>query len=124
MTDKSTNGLAEERTDLAEDRTLMAVERTMASWTSASFAAIGVGLGLRALFGKVEPAWIPRLVASLFLVLAIVMVISAERRMCHAITKLSSHEVVPPSRNGLRISAYGVAGGATILIAAIWLLYV
>lgn len=124
MTQKRNQGLAEDRTDLAEDRTLLAVERTMASWTSASFAAIGVGLGLRALFGKVEPAWIPRLVATLFLGLAIVMVLSAERRMCRAIGNLSSHEVTSVSRPGLRASAYGVAAGAVILIAALWLLYV
>ncbi|QDP19806.1 DUF202 domain-containing protein [Sphingomonas xanthus] len=101
----------------------MAVERTMASWTSASFAAIGVGLGLRALFARIEPAWIPRGIASLFLLLAIVMILSARRRMCMAIERLSSHEVTPPSRAGMSRSAYGVAGAAMLLIVAIWLLY-
>lgn len=101
----------------------MAVERTMASWTSAAFAAIGVGLGLRALFGRIEPAWVPRLIASLFIALGIVMVIGAERRMCRALARLSSHEVRPPSRAGLRTAAYGVAAGAALLIAALWLFY-
>src|SRR5687768_16265802 len=98
-----------ERTDLAEDRTLMAVERTMASWTSASFAAIGVGLGLQALFARIEPPWMPRLIATLFMVLGIVMVISAERRMCRAISRLSAHQIQPPTRSGLKLSAYGMA---------------
>lgn len=101
----------------------MAVERTMASWTSASFAAIGVGLGLHALFARIEPAWMPKLVASLFISLGIVMVISAERRMCSAITRLSAHRIQPPTRLGLRLSAYGVAAAALILIGAVWLFY-
>ena len=101
----------------------MAVERTMASWTSASFAAIGVGLGLHALFGRVEPAWMPRVVATLFMTLGIIMIISAERRMCRAIARLSAHQVQPPTRQGLRLAAYGVAAAALILIGAVWLFY-
>ncbi len=100
----------------------MAVERTMASWLSASFAAIAVGLGFRALFGKIEPAWLPRVIATLFLVLAIVMVLSAERRAVAALKRLSSHRIEPPSGRGLKISAFGVAGGAMIVIWAVWFL--
>lgn len=115
--------LAHARTDLAEDRTLMAVERTMAAWMSASFGAIGVGLGFRALFGQVEPSWLPRLIASLFMVLAIVMILSAEKRMCRALGRLSSHAFAPPSRRGIRLAAFSIAAGALALIAAIWLFW-
>ena len=115
--------LAEDRTELAEDRTLMAVERTMASWMGTSFGAIGVGLGFRALFGRVDPPWLPRLVASAFMVLAIVIVLSAERRSCRALKRLSSHTIEPPASPGLRFSAYGIAAGAALLIVAIWVLY-
>lgn len=101
----------------------MAVERTMASWMSASFGAIAVGLGFRALFGAIEPAWVPRLIASGFLMLGIVMVVTAERRACSAMARLSSHSVRPPSSPGLRITAYGVAIGGAVLIAGIWLMY-
>lgn len=113
----------EDRTDFAEDRTLMAVERTMASWTSASFAAIGVGLGLHALFGRIEPTWMPRLVATLFMALGIVMIVSAERRMCRAIARLSAHQIQPPTRRGLQLSAYGVVAATLVLIGAVWLFY-
>ena len=116
-------GSAVERTDLAEDRTLMAVERTMASWTSASFAAIGVGLGLHALFARIEPAWVPRLIASLFMTLGIIMVLSAEHRLCRAMARLSAHQIQPPTRRGLKLSAYGVASATLVLIAAVWLFY-
>nr|WP_276591715.1 DUF202 domain-containing protein [Sphingomicrobium nitratireducens] len=115
--------MAEERTDLAEDRTLMAVERTMASWMGASMGAIGVGLGFRAIFGEVQPPWLPRLIATFFMVLAIVVVISAQRRACHAIKRLSSNHVDPPNSGGLRIAAYGIAAGAAILTVAIWVFF-
>lgn len=101
----------------------MAVERTMASWMSASFGAVGVGLGFRALFGKIDPPWIPRLIASAFMLLAIVMVISAERRAGRALGRLSAHSIKPPSSPGLRLSAYGIAFGSALLIAAIWVFF-
>ncbi|MEE2793267.1 MAG: DUF202 domain-containing protein, partial [Pseudomonadota bacterium] len=45
--DKSTEW-AELRTDLAEDRNIMAMERTFAGWMRTAFAAIGIGLGFKA----------------------------------------------------------------------------
>ena len=123
ISDDERNTLAEDRTEMAEDRTLMAVERTMASWMSASFGAIGVGLGFRALFGQIEPPWIPRLIATGFMLLAMVMVLSAERRACRAIARLSAHSIKPPSSPGLRISAYGIAFGSALLTLAIWLFF-
>ena len=63
--DKSTHW-AEVRTDLAEDRNIMAMERTFAGWMRTAFAAIGIGLGFRALFGAWDPSWVPKLIASAF----------------------------------------------------------
>lgn len=123
LKDESGQELAEDRTELAEDRTLMAIERTMASWMGASFGAIGVGLGFRALFARIEPTWLPKLVASAFMVLAIVLVLSAERRAQNAIRRMSAHLVDPPTSRGLKMSAYGIATGAAVLIPALWLLY-
>lgn len=51
----SSNELAEERTGLAEDRTIMATERTFAGWMRTAFAAIGIGLAFRAVFGEFDP---------------------------------------------------------------------
>lgn len=120
---ESSKELAEDRTELAEDRTLMAVERTMASWIGTSFGAIGVGLGFRAIFGAIEPSWLPRLMASFFMVLAVIIVLSAERRASRAIVRLSSHMVDPPNIFGLRFAAYGISIGAGILTVGIWLFF-
>lgn len=123
VTEQSSQELAEDRTELAEDRTLMAVERTMASWMGASMGAIGVGLGFRAIFGEIEPSWVPRLMASFFMVLAIIIVQGARRRACKAITRLSSHMVDPPDSRGLMLAAHGISAGAAMLTVGIWLFF-
>ena len=115
--------LAEDRTHLAEDRTLLAVERTMASWMGASMGAIGVGLGFRAIFDEIQPDWVPRLVATFFMLLSITLVIGAQRRVSEALHRMSANWVAPPSTKGLRIAAYGIATGAAILIIAVWVFF-
>ena len=114
--------LAADRTDLAEDRTIMAVERTFAGWMRTSFAAIAIGLGFRALFGELEPPWLARAIATLFMILAIAFAIGAERRACAAFTRMSAHHVDLPNVPRLKWIAYAVAFGAFILIVAIWVM--
>ena len=64
------NDLAEDRTDLAEDRTLLANERTFSGWARTALASIGIGIGFNALFKPVEPTWVAKAIATLFLLLA------------------------------------------------------
>jgi putative membrane protein len=111
---------AANRTDLAEDRTIMAVERTFAGWMRTSFAAIGIGIAFQALFGQMEPAWLARGIASMFMLLAAVFAISAERRACKSLHRMNSHEVDSPDRPHLKWISYAVAAGAVILAIAIW----
>ncbi len=68
---EETEKLADQRTKWAEDRTLMANERTFSSWMGTGLGAIGVAIGLKAVFGAFEPTWAAKLVASLFLLAAI-----------------------------------------------------
>ena len=63
--------MADERTDWAEDRTIMANERAFSGWMRTGLAAVGIGLGFNALFGKLEPIWIPKAIATLFMVIRI-----------------------------------------------------
>lgn len=120
---QSSQELAEDRTNLAEDRTLMAVERTMASWMGTSMGAIGVGLGFRAIFGEIEPTWVPRLMSTFFMLLAIVIVQGARQRACKAIARMSSHMVDPPNTNGITLAAHGIAVGAAILTVGVWVFF-
>jgi putative membrane protein len=110
------------RTELAEDRTVLANERTFAGWMRTSLACIAIGVGFHALFGKVEPAWLPRLIASAFLVLAMLVIILAERRAAAVIERLESHVVTTARRMNLRLFTAIVSLGAGVFALAIWLL--
>lgn len=114
--------MAESRTDWAEDRTIMALERTFAGWMRTAFAAIAIGIGFRALFGEFEPPWLAKAIATMFISLAIVFAISAERRASNAFKRLSSHAVDSPKLPNIKLVAYAIATGAAVLIVALWLL--
>ncbi len=119
--DQSTR-LAEDRTDWAEDRTIMALERTFAGWMRTSFAAIAIGIGFRALFGAFDPPWLAKAIATMFIALAIVFALGAERRACRAFERLSSHDVDSPNLPNIKFVAYAVSAGAALLIVALWVL--
>lgn len=124
MTDKADrDGLAKDRTNFAEDRTIMATERTFAGWIRTAFAGIGIGIAFHALFGELEPPWLARAIATLFIAAGAVLAISAERRACKALERLSAHEMDAPSAPNFRLLAYAVALGAAILIAGLWILH-
>lgn len=114
--------LAEDRTDLAEDRTVLANERTFAGWMRTGFAAVAIGLGFNALFNKMEPAWIPKAIATSFLLIAIVIFVAAERRACSVIARLHSHQVETVRVRNLRLITGAIILAILALIASIWLL--
>lgn len=122
MTERNpeTRQLAHDRTDLAEDRTVLAAERTFAGWMRTAFAAIGIGIAFRGLFGALEPAWLPRAIATVFIAAGAIMAASAERRATRTFRRLSAHEAERPEMAGLRWIAYSVVVGALVLIVALW----
>ena len=109
------------RIDLAEDRTILANERTFAGWVRTSLAFVAIALGFRALFDAMSPAWIPRAIATAFLLMAMLTIVSAERRAASVISRLEVHVVATARPMNLRLIAIIVAIGAGALIAAIWL---
>jgi putative membrane protein len=112
----------DEKTDLAEDRTLLASERTFAGWMRTSLGSIGIAVGFHALFGTMEPRWVPQGIASLFLALAVAIAWSAVRRAANLRDRLKPHlaETVRPMN--LAAIAAAVSAGAAALAAAFWLL--
>lgn len=113
---------AEYRTDWAEDRTILAVERTFAGWMRTAFAAIGIGIGFRWLFGAFDPPWLAKAIGTMFIAFGAIFAIGAERRACKAFARLHAHKVDAPDTPKIRWIAWAVAAGAAILIAALWLL--
>jgi putative membrane protein len=114
--------LAEDRTDLAEDRTVLANERTFAGWLRTGFAAVGIGLGFQALFQTLRPEWVPKAIATAFLLLAIFIFFAAERRACRVLGRLHSHKVETVHVGNVRIITICASVATAALIAAMWLL--
>ena len=114
--------LARMRTDFAEDRTVLANERTFGSWMRTGFGAIGIGLGFHALFGKIHPLWLPRAIATAFLVIAVIIFVAAERRACVVIRRLHTHQVETVKIAVLRLITVVTVAATLALIAALWLL--
>ena len=119
--DKSTQW-AEFRTDLAEDRNIMAMERTFAGWMRTAFAAIGIGLGFRALFGEWDPVWLPKLIATVFILGGGWLAITAERRACKTLERLNTHEFEAIPTPNFKVMAYAVATGSVVLSIGLWVL--
>jgi putative membrane protein len=113
--------LAEERTDLAEDRTVLANERTFAGWLRTGLGAVAVGLAFQALFEKMQPAWIPRSIATAFIATGILVFILAERDARAVLKRLRPHEVKPVGALKLRLIVSVLSAGAGALIASLWL---
>ena len=113
--------LAQERTDMAEDRTVMANERTFAGWFRTGFAAVGIGLGFQALFVQMHPAWVPRAIATAFLLIGIYLFVSAERRACKVLERLHAHKAQPVGHSHLRFITIASSAAVLALIAAMWL---
>ena len=109
------------RTDLAEDRTVLANERTFAGWMRTSLASVAIGVGFHALFPAMSPSWVPRAIATAFLLLAVAIIVMAERRAAAVMERLSAHVVVTARPMNLRTLAGAIAVGALTLICAIWL---
>lgn len=120
-TPQDRNELAGERTDYAEDRTVLANERTFAGWMRTGLAAVGIGLGFNALFGKMEPVWLPKSIASLFIVSGVIIFYLAERSAASVLKRLDAHSVEPLRGMNLRLVASLVGAGAIVLLLAMWL---
>ena len=84
-----TDDKAQARTNWAEDRTIMANERTFSAWMGTGLGAIGVAIGLKAVFGAFEPTWAAKAVASLFLAIAILLFWAAQRQARRTLQRLT-----------------------------------
>ncbi|HET9810553.1 MAG TPA: DUF202 domain-containing protein, partial [Sphingomicrobium sp.] len=114
--------LSRQRTDLSEDRTILANERTFASWFRTGFASVGIGLGFHALFSRMEPPWVPRSIATAFLLVGIYLFIVAENRACKVLDRLKAHEVQAFRNARLRLITIIASAAVAALIGAVWLL--
>lgn len=114
--------LSAARTEMSEDRTVLAMERTFAGWFRSALTAVGIGLGFQALFTKMDPTWVPKGIATAFMLIGIALLVSGERRAADVLSHLNAHKVDPVRGRRLRLLAAGTSIVIVALIAAMWLL--
>jgi len=122
MSNSDKNDLAEDRTDWAEDRTILANERTFAGWMRTGMAAIAIAVGLRAVFGASEPTWVPKLVATVFIVAALLIFWAARRQACKALSRLNCHDADAQSGQMFTILSTIFAVSAVAVCGVLWTL--
>lgn len=111
---------AEDRTHFAEDRTMLAHERSFAGWVRTGMASVGIALGFTALFKEIEPVWVPKAIATAFLLIAILVFRSAERRACGILSRLEAHTVKTLKPVRIRLLTWALSLATLALIGAIW----
>ncbi|MFW2830777.1 YidH family protein [Sphingomonas sp. ID0503] len=114
--------LAQSRTELAEDRTVLAHERSYAGWLRTGMAAVGIGLGFNALFEALHPAWVPKAIATVFLLIAAFIFISAQQRACRSLSRLDAHKVTIIRPIRIRLLTTALVTATSMLCVAIWTL--
>lgn len=102
---------------------MLANERTFAGWLRTALAAIGIGVALNALFQELNPPWVPRALATLFVLIGDFIVFHAQRQACRTSSRLTAHEVRRMERINFRLIAGAVIAGSGALVAGLWLLY-
>ena len=85
-------------------------------------AAVGIGLGFNALFGKLEPFWLPRAIATIFILIGIFIFYVAQRNGCRVQNRLSSHDATPMRGMNLKMIAGFMAVGSISLAVGMWLI--
>lgn len=112
--------LAEDRTDFAEDRTILANERTFAGWMRTGLASAGIGLGFQAIFRAVEPTWLAKLGASLFILIAVAVFYLAYRKACNLVRRVEAHNAEPVGHIAYRTITLLFIFGSLSLGALLW----
>ena len=112
--------LAQDRTDLAEDRTVLAHERSFASWMRTGMASVGIGLGFNALFPTLNPTWVAKTIATLFLLIAVLIFLSAERRARTILGRVEAHQIAAIRPIRIRLLAWAFVLATLALTSALW----
>ena len=93
--DDENEDMAKERTKWAEDRTLLANERTFSSWMGTGLGSLGLAVGLQAVFGAMEPTWAAKSTATVFVLVAIYLFLTALKNSRRTLKRLNSHSAEP-----------------------------
>lgn len=121
MSGDDKNDLAETRTDWAEDRTLLANERTFSNRMGFALGALGVALGLQGVFSAVDPTWIAKTAATVFIALAIYVAVFTYLKAVEMNQRLDSHDANPTRTREMRIVTGLTCTGAIGIAIVLWI---
>ncbi|MCQ8186569.1 DUF202 domain-containing protein [Parvularcula maris] len=113
---------AEDRTDWAEDRTVLANERTFAAWARTAMASTALGLGFHAVVQKLEPTWLAKAGASLFILIGIGILAIAQANAKKVGERLDTHGVEALRQSRFRLIAAALATACFGVLVIIWML--
>jgi putative membrane protein len=86
------------------------------------FAAIGIGLGFQLLFEAMEPTWVPRAIATAFLLAGAYVIVVPERRAAAVMERFDKHEAAELRPINLKAVTWTAVAATLALGAATWLL--
>lgn len=80
--------------------------------------AVGIAIGLKAVFGATDPTWVAKLAASLFLAIAILVYWLARRQAVKTLSRLHESDAeAMPTRNFSLLA--GVLTAATVFVGGV-----
>lgn len=101
---------------------MLANERAFSGWVRTSLATVGIGLGFKALFGTLQPLWVPKAIATLFVCLGILIIVMATWRCRQVMARLTAHQIYSVSAFRLYVIAVVYCLGALTLLIGLWVL--
>jgi putative membrane protein len=116
----TSDDMAKDRTDWAEDRTIMANERTFSAWMGTGLGAVGIAIGLRAVFGAMDPTWVAKAVATVFLLIAILIYWTAQRQACKTLSRLSEKDAEAMPTKSFTLLAWVMTLATLATGAVLW----
>ncbi len=109
-------------TRLAEDRTILANERTFSSRMGLALGALGLAVGLQAVFGEANPTWLAKLAASIFIIIAILVAIAGYKNSKKMLERLNTYSAEPASAKGMFTVAALISIGALLIGLILWMI--
>ena len=101
---------------------MLANERTFAGWMRTGMASLAIGIGMHAVFGSIEPTWVAKLAASVFVAISIGIFWLAARQSTKLLERLNAHAAEPVARDHMGQIATALAVGALAVAAVLWAL--
>jgi len=98
---------------------VLARERSFAGRVGTGMATLCADGGFHALFGSFSLAWVPKAIATIFLLIAIFVFLSAERRACRILDNLDPHNIAVVKPIRIRLLSWALAATTTALGAAL-----